>query len=66
MNAWRQCVGAGRFELALRRDYQESLALLQREIGFRHIRQHGLFSDGMGVHRRSGQGAARRHACSRW
>ncbi|MBC9712782.1 xylan 1,4-beta-xylosidase [Streptomyces sp. TRM66268-LWL] len=49
--AWRACVGTGRLELALRRDYQESLALLQREIGFRHIRGHGLLSDGMGVHR---------------
>ena len=49
-DAWRFCVGTGRLELALRRDYQESLALVQREIGFRHIRGHGLLSDGMGVH----------------
>ncbi|MEV0428749.1 xylan 1,4-beta-xylosidase [Micromonospora sp. NPDC050495] len=49
--AWRACVGTGRFELALRRDYQDSLALIQREIGFRHIRGHGLLSDGVGVHR---------------
>jgi xylan 1,4-beta-xylosidase len=49
--AWRFCVGTGRFELALRRDYQDSLALVQREIGFRHIRGHGLFSDGVGVYR---------------
>ncbi|MCK2215552.1 hypothetical protein MF672_017420 [Actinomadura sp. ATCC 31491] len=49
--AWRYCVGTGRFDLALRRDYQESLALVQREIGFRHIRGHGLLSDGAGVHR---------------
>jgi xylan 1,4-beta-xylosidase len=49
--AWRYCVGAGRFDLALRRDYQESLALVRREIGFRHVRQHGLFSDLAGVHR---------------
>jgi xylan 1,4-beta-xylosidase len=48
--AWRECVGTGRFELALRRDYQDSLALIQREIGFRHIRGHGLFADGVGVH----------------
>ncbi|GAA1959860.1 GH39 family glycosyl hydrolase [Catenulispora subtropica] len=48
--AWRQCVGTGRFELALRRDYQDSLALIQREIGFRHIRGHGLFCDGVGVY----------------
>ncbi|MEV4545271.1 GH39 family glycosyl hydrolase [Micromonospora echinaurantiaca] len=50
-DAWRACVGTGRFDLALRRDYQESLALVQREIGFRHIRGHGLLSDGVGVHR---------------
>ncbi|ASW57566.1 xylan 1,4-beta-xylosidase [Plantactinospora sp. KBS50] len=49
-DAWRQCVGTGRFDLALRQDYQESLALIQREIGFRHIRGHGLLSDGLGVH----------------
>ncbi|RLP88486.1 xylan 1,4-beta-xylosidase [Micromonospora sp. BL4] len=50
-DAWRRCVGTGRFELALRRDYQDSLALIQRDIGFRHIRGHGLLSDGVGVHR---------------
>jgi xylan 1,4-beta-xylosidase len=49
-DAWRFAVGTGRFDLALRRDYQDSLALVQREIGFRHIRGHGLFSDGVGVH----------------
>ncbi|MBO0607749.1 xylan 1,4-beta-xylosidase [Myceligenerans salitolerans] len=50
-DAWRACVGTGRFNLALRQDYQESLALVQREIGFRHIRGHGLLSDDAGVHR---------------
>jgi xylan 1,4-beta-xylosidase len=50
-DAWRFCVGTGRFDLALRRDYQESLRLVQQEIGFRHIRGHGLLSDGMGIHR---------------
>jgi xylan 1,4-beta-xylosidase len=50
-DAWRFCVGTGRLDLALRRDYQESLKVLQREIGFRHIRGHGLLSDGMGIHR---------------
>ncbi|SCF08322.1 xylan 1,4-beta-xylosidase [Micromonospora coriariae] len=50
-DAWRGCVGTSRFELALRRDYQDSLALIQRDIGFRHIRGHGLLSDGVGVHR---------------
>ncbi|WP_125773168.1 GH39 family glycosyl hydrolase [Antribacter gilvus] len=50
-DAWRSCVGTGRFNLALRKDYQDSLALVQREIGFRYIRGHGLLSDDVGVHR---------------
>lgn len=50
-DAWRACVGTGRFNLALRQDYQESLALVQREIGFRYLRGHGLLSDDVGVHR---------------
>ncbi|RPF23107.1 GH39 family glycosyl hydrolase [Myceligenerans xiligouense] len=49
-DAWRACVGTGRFNLALRQDYQDSLALVQREIGFRYIRGHGLLSDDAGVH----------------
>ncbi|MGQ4400665.1 xylan 1,4-beta-xylosidase [Streptomyces hayashii] len=61
-DAWRHCVGTGRIELALRRDYQDSLRLLQRDIGFRHIRGHGLLSDGMGVYRPyDHQGARRVH-----
>lgn len=65
-DAWRLCVGTGRLELALRRDYQDSLALIQQEIGFRHIRGHGLFSDGMGVYRPYEHQGARhvRHAFS--
>ncbi|MFF3735899.1 xylan 1,4-beta-xylosidase [Streptomyces sp. NPDC002566] len=63
-DAWRTCVGTGRIELALRRDYQDSLALLQREIGFRYIRGHGLLSDGMGVHRPyDHEGARHVHHC---
>ncbi|MBS2964875.1 xylan 1,4-beta-xylosidase [Actinocrinis puniceicyclus] len=49
-DSWRYCVGTGRFDLGLRRDYQDSLALIQREIGFRRIRGHGLLSDGAGVY----------------
>ena len=47
--AWRQCVGTGRMALALRSDYRDSLALAQREIGFEHIRGHGLLSRAMGI-----------------
>jgi xylan 1,4-beta-xylosidase len=57
--SWRHCVGTGRLNLALRADYQESLARVQRDIGFRYIRGHGLLSDDMAVHRRSGDGVTR-------
>ncbi|HET9128989.1 MAG TPA: hypothetical protein VFN73_12980 [Propionibacteriaceae bacterium] len=50
-DAWRSCVGTGRISLALRSDYLRSLELVQREIGFRHIRGHGLLHDDMGVYR---------------
>ncbi len=44
------CVGTGRMGLALHREYMEQLALVQREIGFRHIRGHGLFCDDMAIY----------------
>jgi len=50
-DAWRECVGTGRLNLALRADHRESLALVRDEIGFRYLRGHGLLSDDMGVHR---------------
>ncbi len=46
-----QCIGTGRMALALQQEYQQQLALVQSEIGFRHIRGHGLFSDDMGIYR---------------
>ncbi|MCI9254348.1 MAG: xylan 1,4-beta-xylosidase [Lachnospiraceae bacterium] len=44
------CVGTGRMGLALQQEYQEQLRLVQSEIGFRHIRGHGLFSDDMAIY----------------
>ena len=44
------CVGTGRMGLALQKEYQEQLKLIQEEIGFRHIRGHGLFSDDMAIY----------------
>lgn len=44
------CVGTGRMGLALQQEYQEQLKLVQKEIGFRHIRGHGLFSDDMAIY----------------
>jgi xylan 1,4-beta-xylosidase len=36
--------------LALQREYQEQLRLVQEEIGFRYIRGHGLFCDDMAIY----------------
>lgn len=44
------CVGTGRMGLALTREYQDQLQLVQEEIGFRHIRGHGLFCDDMAIY----------------
>lgn len=44
------CVGTGRMGLALQREYQDQLRLVQEEIGFCHIRGHGLFSDDMAIY----------------
>ena len=41
------CVGSGHGTLALRADYQAHLAQVQRDIGFKHIRGHGLLDDDM-------------------
>ena len=37
------CIGTGRMGLALQKEYFEQLKLVQEEIGFKHIRGHGLF-----------------------
>ena len=44
------CVGTGRMGLALQQEYQEQLKLVQEEIGFQHIRGHGLFCDDMAIY----------------
>ena len=44
------CIGTGRMGLALQKEYQEQLQLVQREIGFSHIRGHGLFCDDMAIY----------------
>ncbi len=44
------CIGTGRMGLALQKEYMEQLQLVQEEIGFRHIRGHGLFSDDMAIY----------------
>ncbi|MCK9478713.1 MAG: xylan 1,4-beta-xylosidase [Firmicutes bacterium] len=48
---FKKCIGSGRLSLALRQDYMENLAKVQREIGFEYIRGHGIFHDDTGVYR---------------
>ena len=35
------CIGTGRMDLALHKEYLDQLALVQKEIGFDYIRGHG-------------------------
>ena len=44
------CIGTGRMGLALTKEYYEELKLTQEEIGFSHIRGHGLFTDDMAIY----------------
>lgn len=51
------CIGTGRMGLALHREYYEQLKLVQEEIGFRHIRGHGLFCDDMAIYQEAEDGS---------
>ena len=44
------CIGTGRMGLALQEEYQQQMRLVQDEIGFSHIRGHGLFCDDVGIY----------------
>ena len=50
------CVGAGRANEGLRADWQQQLAYVHSECGFRYIRMHGLLTDDMGVYREDSKG----------
>lgn len=49
-------IGAGRANEGLRADWQQQLADLKRDTGFRYIRFHGLLTDDMGVYKIDAQG----------
>ena len=49
-------VGAGRANEGLRADWQQQLAEIKRDAGFRYIRMHGLLTDDMGVYRVDARG----------
>lgn len=46
---WEHTIGSGHAELALRTDWQQQLLRSHRELGFEHVRFHGILSDGMGT-----------------
>lgn len=48
---WCFCVGTGRLGLALQKEYLDHLSMVQKEIGFRYIRGHGLLHDDIGIYR---------------
>ncbi len=46
---WEHCIGSGHATLALRADWQQQLTRCKKELGFRHVRFHGILSDDMGT-----------------
>lgn len=44
---WEMCVGSCHAATALRADWQEQMTRCRRELGFKHVRFHGLFNDDM-------------------
>ncbi len=50
------CVGAGRAAEGLRADWQQQLAYVRRECGFRYIRMHGLLNDEMAIYTQDSKG----------
>jgi len=46
---WRHCVGSCHAPTALRADWQQQLARAHAELGFGHVRFHGLLGDDMGT-----------------
>jgi xylan 1,4-beta-xylosidase len=46
---WEHTIGSGHATLALRADWQAQMRRAHRELGFRHVRFHGLLGDDMGT-----------------
>lgn len=53
---FKECVGAGRANEGLRADWQQQLAYVKKECGFKYIRMHGLLTDDMGVYKEDPNG----------
>src|ERR1700761_3130351 len=46
---WEHTVGSDHAPMALRADWQKQMERCHKELGFRHVRFHGLLSDDMGT-----------------
>jgi len=53
---FKECVGAGRANEGLRADWQQQLAYVSKECGFKYIRMHGLLTDDMAVYKEDKNG----------
>src|SRR5674476_642211 len=53
---FNECVGAGRANEGLRADWQQQLAYVKKECGFKYIRMHGLLTDDMAVYKEDSKG----------
>lgn len=53
---FNECVGAGRANEGLRADWQQQLAYVKKECGFKYIRMHGLLTDDMAVYTEDSKG----------
>ena len=48
-HVWEHCVGSDHAPITLRADWQSQMRTCRSELGFRHVRFHGLLSDAMGT-----------------
>lgn len=53
---FKECVGAGRANEGLRADWQQQLAYVHQQCGFKYIRMHGLLTDDMAVYTEDNKG----------
>jgi len=49
LHVWEHTIGSGHATLALRADWQAQMRRSHEELGFRHVRFHGLLCDDMGT-----------------
>jgi xylan 1,4-beta-xylosidase len=47
---WERCVGSGHAALGLRQDWRQHLKQCHDQLGFQHVRFHGLLNDDMSVY----------------